>query len=153
MDGNNTEIKVNINGDERLLLVGSEAPKKNIVYIKADQRPRATFDHGILEDLGAGSIIKAVEPFVVTLVPNAGSGPQEIVHTGYEFVYCLEGRLAYAIEGHTYLLEPGDSLLFEACVPHRWQNLSPARARSILVLYPTDERDYPTKRHFLGSSP
>jgi transcriptional regulator with XRE-family HTH domain len=129
----------------------TDAPQKNIAYIKIDQRPRATFDHGILEDLGAASIIQAFEPFVVTLEPNAGNGAQDIVHTGYEFVYCLEGRLAYTIEGQTYLLEPGDSLLFEACLPHRWQNLSPVKARCILVLYPTDEHDVPTDRHFSRS--
>jgi quercetin dioxygenase-like cupin family protein len=128
----------------------TEAPKKNIAFLRTDQRPRATFDHGILEDLGAGSTIQAVEPFVVTLEPNAGSGPQEIVHTGYEFIYCLEGRILYTIEGHTYLMESGDSLLFEAHLPHRWQNLGPGTSRSILVLYPADERDYPTERHFSG---
>lgn len=127
----------------------TELPKGNIAYIKIERRPRATFEHGILEDLGAGSSIQAVEPFVVTLEPNAGSGPQDIVHTGYEFIYCLEGRIGYTIEGHTYLLEPGDSLLFEAHLPHRWQNLNPTRSRSILVLYPTDEHDYPTERHFV----
>lgn len=128
----------------------TKTPKKNLAYVKADQRPRAVFDHGILEDLAADSVIQGVEPFVVILEPGAGSGAQEIVHTGYEFIYCLEGRLLYTIEGHTYLLEPGDSLLFEAHLPHRWQNLGPGESRSILVLYPTDERDYPSERHFSG---
>jgi len=128
----------------------TKTPKKIVAYIKADQRPRAVFDHGILEDLAADSVIQGVEPFVVILEPGAGSGTQEIVHTGYEFIYCLEGRLLYTIEGHTYLLEPGDSLLFEAHLPHRWQNLGPGESRSILVLYPTDERDYPSELHFSG---
>ncbi len=130
----------------------SGEPQRNVAYLKSNLRPRAAFDHGYLEDLGAGSIIQAVEPFIVTLEPNAASGPQEIVHTGYEFVYCLEGRIAYAIEGHTYLLEPGDSLLFEAHLPHRWQNLGPGQSRSVLVLYPTDDRDDPTERHFTQES-
>jgi transcriptional regulator with XRE-family HTH domain len=126
----------------------AEAPENNVSYIKSDCRSRATFDHGKLEDLGAGTVIQAVEPFVVTLEPNGGSGAQEILHTGYEFVYCLEGRIAYTIAGHTYLLEVGDSLLFEAHLPHRWQNLNPTESQVILVLVPTDERDYPTERHF-----
>jgi transcriptional regulator with XRE-family HTH domain len=125
-----------------------EVPKKNIAYTQGHQRPRATFDNGVLEDLGAGSIIQAVEPFIVTLEPNAGSGSGEIVHTGYEFVYCLEGRIAYAIEGKTYSLRPGDSLLFAAYLPHRWQNLGPGSSQSILVLYPADERDLPIDRYF-----
>lgn len=126
------------------------APQNNIAYVRAGYRPRATFNHGLLEDLGAGSMIQAVEPFVVTLDANAGNGPQEIVHTGYEFIFCLEGRIAFFIEGHPYVLEPGDSLLFEAHLPHRWQNLSPAKSQSVLVLYPTDKRDDPSERHFIG---
>ena len=126
----------------------TESPKNNIAYVKADCRPRASFDHGILEDLGAGAAIRAVEPFVLTLEPETGSGFPEIMHTGYEFVYCLEGRIAYTIEGHTYLLEPGDSLLFEAHLRHRWQNLNSTKSRTVLVLYPTDENDTPTQRHF-----
>jgi transcriptional regulator with XRE-family HTH domain len=125
-------------------------PKSNIAYIRHDRRPRAAFEHGLLEDLGAGTNIQAVEPFVLTLEPNTGSGPRDIVHTGYEFIYCLEGRIVYTIEGYTYLLEAGDSLLFEAHLPHRWQNLDPTKSRAILVLYPTDEHDDPTERHFLG---
>jgi transcriptional regulator with XRE-family HTH domain len=128
----------------------TETPKNNIAYTCHDRRPRAIFEHGLLEDLGAGSNIQAVEPFIVTLEPNTGSGPQDIVHTGYEFVYSLDGRIAYTIEGYTYLLEAGDSLLFEAHLPHCWQNLNPTKSRALLVLYPTDERDDPTERHFLG---
>jgi transcriptional regulator with XRE-family HTH domain len=125
-------------------------PKSKIAYIQRDRRPYAAFEHGLLEDLGAGSSIQAVEPFIVILEPNSGSGPQDIVHTGYEFIYCLDGRILYTIEGYTYLLEAGDSLLFEAHLPHRWQNLNPTKSRFVLVLYPTDERDDPTERHFIG---
>jgi transcriptional regulator with XRE-family HTH domain len=126
----------------------TEVPKKNIAYAKAGHRQRATFDHGTLEDLGAGSVIQAVEPFIVNLDPSAGSGSQEIVHTGYEFVYCLEGLILYTINGRGYLLEQGDSLLFEAHLRHRWQNLGTGNSQSILVLYPTDEHDHPSERHF-----
>ena len=127
-------------------------PRKNIVHIQRQQRPRAIFDHGSLEDLGAGSVIQAVEPFVVTLHPQADSGRLEIVHTGYEFIYCLEGQIQYTIGKEIYLLEPGDSLLFEAHLPHCWQNPGQAEARSILVMVPSDERDHPLERHFAEGS-
>ena len=129
-------------------LFETQIAEQQIAYVKMGRRPRANFEQGILEDLGAGASIQAVEPFVVTQAPAAGSGTQDIVHTGYEFIYCLEGQVAYTIEGHTYLLEPGDSLLFEAYLPHRWQNLSSSQSRWILVLYPTDQHDHPTERHF-----
>ncbi len=124
------------------------APPQSIAHIKANARPQAVFAHGTLEDLGAGMAARCVEPFVVTLEPNAGSGAYPIVHTGHEFVFCLKGRIAYTIEERTYLLEPGDSLLFESRLPHRWQNLDNQPSQALLVLCPSDERDRPTEQHF-----
>ena len=124
------------------------SPKSRIAYFKADQRLGAVFAHGTLEDLGGGLIDRTVEPFVVTMKPNANSGTHPIVHTGHEFVYCLEGRIVYTIDDHAYLLEPGDSLLFESHLPHRWQNVEALPARAIMVLCPLDARDNPTIHHF-----
>ncbi len=124
------------------------ADKNRVAYIKADQRRSAAFAHGTLEDLGAGLTERTIEPFVVTMKPNANSGAQPIVHTGHEFIFCLEGRIVYTVEDKTYLLEPGDSLLFESHLPHRWQNVEAVPAKSLLVLCPLDARDRPTERHF-----
>lgn len=130
----------------------SGEPKTNIAFFKSGNRPRANFDQGTLEDLGAGMSDRSVEPFVLTLEPNTGNGRDTIVHTGFEFIYCLEGCINYAIENRSYLLEPGDSLLFEAHLPHRWMNAGTTRSRSLLVLFPSDQRDRPTDRHFIPES-
>jgi transcriptional regulator with XRE-family HTH domain len=124
------------------------SPPKSIVYQRSSQHPRAVFAHGVLEDLGAGMFNRRADPFVVTLEPETDSGETPIVHTGLEFVYCLEGRIAYTIEEESFVLEPGDSLLFEAHLPHRWQNLDATPSLSLLVLCPADERDQPTELHF-----
>lgn len=122
--------------------------QNRVAYIKTSAHLCVAFAHGTLEELSGGLADCNVEPFVITIKPNAGSGMQPIVHTGHELVFCLEGRIVYAIEDRAYLLEPGDSLLFEAHLPHRWQNVDAEIARAILVLYPSDERDHPTERHF-----
>jgi transcriptional regulator with XRE-family HTH domain len=121
---------------------------KKVVHQKNGHRPRAAFTHGTMEDLGAGMPRLGAEPLIVTLDPNADSGKTPIVHTGREFVYCLEGHVAYSVDTETYLLGPGDSLLFEAYLPHRWKNEDPTPSRALLVLCPLDERDQPTERHF-----
>jgi len=126
----------------------TELPQNTVVYVRACQRSHAAFTHGTLEDLGAGLRNRVVEPFIVTLEPNAGSGATSIVHTGHEFVYCLQGRIIYTVEEHPYLLEPGDSLLFESHLPHRWQNIDSGSSQALLVLCPSDMRDHPTERHF-----
>lgn len=124
------------------------APKNSVAHVRAGSRPCAAFAHGTLEDLGVGLSEHSIEPFVVTLQPNADSGARPIVHTGHEFVFCLQGRIAYTIEERTYLLEAGDSLLFESRLPHRWQNVDTTPSQAILVLCPSDERDHPIEQHF-----
>jgi transcriptional regulator with XRE-family HTH domain len=126
----------------------TDTPKNNTSYQKAGQRPKAAFAHGTLEDLGAGLTIHGGQPLLVTLEPKANSGPTPIVHTGLEFVFCLEGHLSYMIEERVYPLDPGDSLLFEAYLPHSWQNTGETASRSLLIMCPADDSDHPTERHF-----
>ncbi len=126
----------------------TEAPKQHLLYVKAGERANAIFAHGTLADLGAGMAERTIEPLVITLEPNMGSGPQPIVHTGHEFVFCLKGRLLYTVEDQTYLLAEGDSLLFEAHLPHRCQNVDVGTTQALLVLCPADARDEPTALHF-----
>ena len=119
-----------------------------IVYQRAGNRQSAAFTHGTLADLGAGFARSDLEPFVVTLESQADSGDTPIVHTGLEFVYCLEGCITYEVEGETFTLDSGDSLLFEAHLPHRWRNAGNTPSRSLLLLCPSDEHDHPDERHF-----
>ena len=122
--------------------------KNNVSYQKAGQRLQAAFAHGTLADLGAGLTLHGGQPLLVTLEPKANSGPTPIVHTGHEFVFCLEGRLSYTIEDHIYILNPGDSLLFEAHLHHFWQNVGESTSQSLLIMCPADESYHPTERHF-----
>ncbi|MBA4386114.1 MAG: cupin [Anaerolinea sp.] len=126
----------------------SEPIVKHVVFTSHDLRPGATFNNAFMQNLGKDLKDNAVQPFIVTLKPGAGSGEQMIVHTGHEFVYCLTGNVIYKIENETYKLNPGDSLVFEAHLPHRWQNTSEVESQIILVLYPADHREEPGGRHF-----
>ncbi|MBN1454456.1 MAG: cupin domain-containing protein [Anaerolineales bacterium] len=121
---------------------------KTVVHQKNRERPQAVFAHGMMEDLGAGMSRFGAEPLIVTLEAKADSGVNPIVHTGREFVYCLAGRVAYIIDTEAYILEPGDSLFFEAYLPHRWKNADENQSRVLLVLCPSDVRDQPMERHF-----
>lgn len=127
----------------------TELPKTSLVHYKAGSRPRAAYEAGYLEHLGAGLRDRTFEPILITLEPLASSGPKPIIHTGFEFVYCIQGRLTYTVEDQIYLLEPGDSLLFEARLPHRWQNVDNVPSQSLLVLCPGDQRDHPAEIHFI----
>jgi transcriptional regulator with XRE-family HTH domain len=125
-----------------------EAIAKKIVHGRSQRRPVVTVDTTRLEHLGKDLAGNAVQPFVVTLEPGSGSGQNMIVHTGHEFVYCLNGQVLYSIEEERYLLEAGDSIVFESHLPHRWKNTGGQPAQIILVLIPADGRDTPAERHF-----
>ncbi|MCB9115492.1 MAG: helix-turn-helix transcriptional regulator [Caldilinea sp.] len=124
------------------------APRQNVVCLRSVHRNEVPFDHGTLEDLAVGFAGRRLRPSLVTLEPHNGSGAEPIVHTGFEFVYCLEGCITYRVDGQVYRLAPGDSLIFESHLPHCWQNEEDTPARMLLVLTPTDDLDRPVHRHF-----
>jgi len=124
--------------------------RRDLVHQKEGQRPRADFPHGSLEDLGQGLTLGQGVPLLITLEPGAGSGPDPVVHTGQEFVYCLEGCLTYIVADQEYALEAGDSLIFQASLPHCWENAGDCLTRSIFILCPADENDPSAGRHFVA---
>jgi transcriptional regulator with XRE-family HTH domain/predicted Fe-Mo cluster-binding NifX family protein len=126
----------------------AEPEEKRIVYTPAGERPSTAFGSMQMQNLGEDLAGSAVQPFVISLEPGKGSGERMIVHTGHEFVYCLSGTITYTIDGESYELNVGDSLVFEAHLPHRWQNEGSQTAQILLVLHPADEREEPGGRHF-----
>jgi quercetin dioxygenase-like cupin family protein/DNA-binding Xre family transcriptional regulator len=126
----------------------NQKPSQKIIHQQNGVRPTVAFAHGLLADLGAGFSDQNLEFFEVKLEPKAHSGSAAIVHTGVELVYCLEGWLEYEVEQHSYTLAAGDSLVFEAHLPHRWRNAGETPSRSLLLLCPADERDRPDQQHF-----
>jgi transcriptional regulator with XRE-family HTH domain len=104
-----------------------------VVFLHAGERSRSGSDSVLLESLGTGLEAQTLEPFVVTLKPGAGSGKQTIIHVGHELVYCLQGKVEYQVGDRLCRLEVGDSLLFEARLPHCWHNPGDEPATFLLV--------------------
>ena len=67
--------------------------------------------------------LKVVQPYLVTLTEQSEAFPI-FQHEGVEFLYQLEGSLAYRYGRHTYDLEPGDSLMFYGRVAHGPERLT-----------------------------
>jgi uncharacterized cupin superfamily protein len=126
----------------------TEISRSDLVLVRSDNRLRVAFSHGSLEDLGAGMANRTLEPFVISLDPGADSGSSPITHAGQEFVLCLDGQIDYELMDQSYALGPGDSLLFDANLPHRWLNKQSEASRALMVLCPFEGRDRPTLRHF-----
>jgi transcriptional regulator with XRE-family HTH domain len=75
----------------------------------------------------------AVEPYLMTY--TEGSRVVPFLHrSGTQFVYVLEGRLNYRHGNKTFLMSEGDSLLFQADVPHGPEELLTTPVRYLSVL-------------------
>jgi transcriptional regulator with XRE-family HTH domain len=126
----------------------SDATTKHIIFTTHDRRPESTCCHAVIHNLGKDLRNASIEPFVISMEPDAGSGGRAIVHTGLEFAYCLSGAVRYIIEEMEYPMVPGDSIVFEAHIPHRWENIYNGESQMLLVISPADHNDEPGGRHF-----
>lgn len=126
---------------------GEQAARQSVVFVKGPARPRVSFMRGVWEGLGGEQFLGHVEPFILTLESGGSSGPNAMVHTGHEFVFCLRGALEYQVENEVYLLEPGDSLLFAARLRHKWRNPGGSVVNALIVLSDFSDGDRPGALH------
>ena len=122
--------------------------KQDVIFTRGDQRPEVNFDNARMQDLGKDFTFDTIQPFAVDLQSGFSSGEKLIIHPGYEFVYCLKGRLVYSVNQNDFLMHPGDSLLFEAQLPHQWKNPYPEAAQILLVIIPANRADDLSSQHF-----
>jgi transcriptional regulator with XRE-family HTH domain len=121
----------------------------NVLHVKAVERPILKSGGVKIEGVGQRLKTQELEPFRITLEPQAVSGERQVVHPGVELVCCQVGQLEYLIDGKVYHLEKGDFLVFEATLPHTWSNPFDQKAEFLLVLQtPNDSLDS-VQRHFV----
>ena len=112
----------------------TESASKQVIFTKRDQRQEMQYGAVCLGYLGEGLANQTISPMLLTFEPEADSGPEPLVHAGHELAFCLNGRIQYEIGDEQYLLEPGDSLLFEAHLPHRWRNANGASSQALMIV-------------------
>jgi transcriptional regulator with XRE-family HTH domain len=115
--------------------------ERSATYVKAGQglpiERRGTRAGHQYQLLGHSfSRLLAVEPYLITLTESSDVFPV-FQHEGVEFLFMLEGEVGYRHGDKTYLLQPGDSLYFDADVPHGPEELRKLPARYLSVIcYP-----------------
>jgi len=73
-----------------------------------------------------------VDFVLLTLMPNA---QRAFVQTdAFEFKYLIKGKVEYTIGDEVFLMEPGDSIYFDATEPHNPKNVGDGEVQ-LLVLY------------------
>jgi transcriptional regulator with XRE-family HTH domain len=117
-----------------------------LVYQRQGHRPTVGFANGSLAKLGEGLPPLGAEPILILLDPGQMEG-RDISHVGREFLFCLAGSMICTIAGQPYPLTSGDSLLFDASVPHHWQNPHAEPCQLLVLFCQMDTRDQPAERH------
>ena len=67
----------------------------------------------------------------VVYAPGTTAPADVIRHAGREYGLVISGRLNVMVDGAEDVLEPGDSIVFESDLPHRFWNESDAEVRAV----------------------
>ena len=121
--------------DVAALLTGGDARAKTFHVTRKGTGPVIERRHVYhYEALGALFAGKTMEPFIVTVEPTLKETHLS-THPGQEFNYVLSGTLRLTIGENTLTLEPGDSVYFNAAVPHgmRADGQAPATFLAIIT--------------------
>ncbi len=125
-------------GVELTALLFGEEPKMNTYYVSRKGKGvkverRAAYSY---EDLASGFRQRNMIPFMVTISPDhsAGTIHSPNTHEGQEFNYVVEGELEITIGKKTTILRPGDSVMFDATMPHALRALGDKDAKMIAII-------------------
>lgn len=106
--------------------------EQHVFFSKANRRDPIHITEGYFYELNPGSILPSFKPLEIQINPETTSGKM-VKHEGYEFLYCIENELFVMISDLSYLLEKGDSIFFNATLPHCWQNKTNEVTKIIMI--------------------
>ena len=88
------------------------------------------------QSLAGGFRGRKADPFIVIVEPKPADVPLETnTHMGQEFDMVWEGRLELTIGGKKLILEPGDSIYFDANQPHGMRALDGKAVRFLAIIF------------------
>jgi transcriptional regulator with XRE-family HTH domain len=125
----------------------AEDAQARLVLTRPVNRTQSSAPGMTIEHLGSGLADYAFASFLITMEAGTSTNTAPIEHSGAEWVYCLEGLVEYEVEGEDYSLTPGDNLLFDASLPHRWRNPGPGQAQMLLILDAGEYHDLTVEQH------
>lgn len=107
--------------DVTVLLTG-EAPRMDgYTVVRAGQGTKVSRYKGYaFESLAANYIGRDFEPMIVKLEAhdNPDDEPALVSHAGQEFNYVIQGTVKVVLGPHEFILNPGDSVFFNAAQKH-----------------------------------
>lgn len=103
------------------LLTGERPRMDRYTVVRAGQGAKVDRYPGYnFESLAANYLNRSLEPMLVTLGPHEDEAhePALVRHHGQEFNYVLQGSVKVIVGGRAFVLNPGDSIYFDATQEH-----------------------------------
>lgn len=108
----------------------SPAPTSTDVILRRGDRPVLPLAAGVRWERLTSAPDPQVDFLLVTYEVGGASCPPDALmrHRGREYGLVLEGRLGATVGPDAYVLEPGDSIVFDSATPHRFCTIGDAPA-------------------------
>lgn len=119
-------------------LLTGKAPRLDVYSVtrKGKGHDIVRADQYIYKNLAYNFVHRKIEPLYVTVPPGAN---QELVpnsHAGQEFDYILEGVMRLVVGEHEVILGPGDSVYYNAHMPHAMQAVGDEPVHFLAMVIP-----------------
>ncbi len=119
-------------------LIGESEQNDDIVLVRAKDRvpfTRSNEREGyVYEAIAANRTRKAMAPFMMTPPAMVEEKTELSSHAGEELIFLVSGVMEVVFEERVVRLEAGDSLYFNASIPHRSRSLSKRPAQALVVV-------------------
>ncbi len=102
--------------DEKPALVLVRRNERKVV-----DRDQSETNTAVYESLAHKRVSRSMDPFLITIPPGVAR-EKALPHPGEEFLFVESGAVQFEYDGQIYQLAAGDSVYFDANVPHRLIN-------------------------------
>lgn len=86
------------------------------------------------ESLAEGFAGRIMHPFMVTIDPNNNAKTKPNTHAGQEFNLVIEGRMEFYVGHRAIVLNEGDSIIFNARLPHHMKALDGKQVKFLAII-------------------
>ncbi len=112
------------------------APKsKYFAVVRKDDRKKISMPWGASFEMLSQDLQHKIE-FIILHYPVGCQVGDAYSHEGEECGLVLEGKFRGTIGEEEVILEPGDSVYYDSCIPHRWENAGDTDVKAIWVINP-----------------
>jgi transcriptional regulator with XRE-family HTH domain len=120
-------------GERVGVLLADPAPEG--LVLRRSDRPAWELARVHYEQLAPGDG-RLMQPQLLRFAPGGDLGEHPVVHDGEEFGLVLSGRVECFVGEQSFVLEEGDSVYFDARLPHRTRNAAATDSVYLLVVTP-----------------